>query len=1507
MSRSIRSLIALVLLLGIVSSGDGYAQQVRLNHEKELTQYIHDVWEVDDGLPQNSVRAIAQTTDGYLWLGTDDGLARFDGVTFEVFDKSNVSAFSEGDAIRSLEPDDSGALWIGTSGSGLVRYAEGVFTKETSISAVSISHISFDSKGNLWVGSWNKGVFVVNSRQVTNYTTEDGLATNFVTTVHHDRVGRIWVGTREGLHQFADGKLVPFAQNSRLSSPFITTVASDTLGYVWVGTLEGIDRISAESVSTVPPGMQLDSGVRDIHVDDKGMIWIGTSQDGLWRYDQKRYASITTAGHLSTDRILTLAPDSEGSLWIGTEMGGLNRLRDAIFSSYSVLEDMSSNMAYALTEGADGAMWVGTDGGGLNRIDVDNSITTYTEREGLPSNIIMSLANSSDGGLWVGTMGGGITKLKGGRFIQYGDSLNLPSPRVFALLEDPSGRLWIGTDGGLTSWHRGVQRDFGPRDGLSSNIVTTLHIDDDGAIWIGTVNGGISILEEGAFNSITEADGLASNTVLDFHEDASGDLWIGTTSGLTLFRQGEITSFSSVDGLPLDHILGIVEDDNGGLWFSSPGGIFTTKKRDFDAFIASESPRIASARFGKSQGLKSTEMNGGFQPAIWKSSDGRLWFPSGAGVAVVNPSQTFHNTVPPPVVINATTVNGERVHGIDSFVFEAGAERIDIHFSGLSYIEPQKMQFRYILNGYEIDWQNGGNSRTATYTNLDPGEYNFQVIATNSDGVWNYDGASISFEIKPYIYQTEWFYLLCGLALFLIIFLGYRVRMRQHKLRHIELEKTVALRTRDLRDEKEKTERQAKELAELGQFKTRFFANVSHEFRTPLTMIIGPLEDTLDGTYGDLTPAVKRQLEIMHRNSLRLIHLINELLDLQKIEAGRLELRSQSGNLAGFVGDIVLSSSALAYQKGIYLEFDDQSDNAKIFFDSEKLEKVFYNILSNALKFTPQGGSVNVDVKENEPSESMPDGAITVAISDTGPGIADEDLARIFNRFTRVEGQPDKGFEGTGIGLALVKELVELHGGHISVESSVGLGTIFTVTLPKGHQHLAGVVNFVDEPIEDSESKRESSTVRAELADAMSLPAPVNDGSKVPSKSYIEKAPMILVVDDNIDLCYYMTEVLSANYVVAIAHNGEEGLAKAKALRPNLIISDIQMPKMDGNELCSRVKSDESLNDTPVLLLTAHSTNETTVEGFERGADDYMSKPFNARELSARCKNLIELYSQRRALRDMNDKLGEMVQEQLDVILEERDAYEKSLLAAKDRAEASERIKSTILDNISHEFRTPITVILGNLEIVAEEAPASMRPFIADIKLNSSRLLRTLDALLRFSEIQSRPLEVAVHKFDVRPTVVVLSERHKAQAHAKGLSFEVKVPEEPLEIESDSEALTYALDQIVDNAVKFTRDGEIEITVRQQNDTTVVEVCDTGIGINEDFIPQLFNAFSQESSGTTRNYEGTGLGLALAKRLLDQIDGEIEVDSRAGKGTTFRVFLTSKSPHMSRVQIPGEL
>ena len=1492
-----RVLSVSLLIVGVSLFNLAPAQSLRLDASKELTQFIHDSWEVDNGLPQNSVRALAQTSDGYIWVGTDDGLARFDGVSFTIYDKSNVASFGGGDAIRALQTDSSGVLWIGTLGSGLVKYQDGTFTHDEFIPAESISHISYDHAGRMWVGSWDEGLFVVDQLTVKQFSTETGLATNFVTTLFEDTEGTMWVGTREGLHYIEDESVHRFARNSSLTSPYITAIQKDSTGYLWVGTLDGLDRLSGSMVVGVPDGIALQSGVRTLYLDDSGVLWLGTAQDGLWRYDEKRFSSITTAGNMTSNRILSLLADREGSLLIGTEMGGLNRLRDAIFTPISTLENLSSDMAYALIEDRSGNMWIGTDGGGLNRISPDNIITTYTEQDGLTSNIIMSLENSSDGGLWIGTMGSGLTRYQNGRFLDYRNRVALPSPRIFALKESPSGELWIGTDGGLSRWANGNTTTYTVDDGLASNFITTLHIDTDGSIWAGTSDAGISIFQDGEFQIISASDGLASNSVLDLYQDENGDIWIGTSGGLSLYRDGAISSFSSNDGLPLDGILAIVEDDKDGLWFSSPGGIFTTKKRDINVFIQGESPKIASARFSKSQGLKSNEMNGGFQPAAWKGSDGRLWFPSGAGVAVVNPAATFHNTVAPPVVIEGSVADGNPVEIAGGATYVPGTKRIDINYSGLSFIEPEKMEYRYILNGYEVDWQNAGNARTATYTNLDPGSYYFQVIASNSDGIWNYTGASLNFTIQPFFYQTSWFYALCGVTLFIIGFMGYDVRVRQHKKREAELERIVENRTRDLRMEKEKTERQAQELLDLGKFKTRFFANVSHEFRTPLTMILGPLENTLNGSYGELTEGVQRQLEIMHRNSLRLMHLINELLDLQKIEAGKMQLQARPGNIAAFVEGILLSSSALAAQKNIFLEFDNATADQVIFYESAKLEKVFYNIISNALKFTPSGGSINVDITELPATPEMNEGAISISVSDTGPGIEEENLNKIFHRFTRLEGTQNSEYEGTGIGLALVKELVELHGGTISVASSVGIGTIFTITLPKGRQHLATSEIVAEEPLELQTlaldpAKEEGSYLHRSESSA---------NFELPTKSHIENAPLVLVVDDNIDLCHYIAEILGSRYVIATAHDGEDGLAKARALLPNLIISDIQMPKMDGKILCSTVKQDELLRDTPVMLLTARSTNETTIDGFERGADDYMAKPFNARELIARSSNLIQLYSQKRALRDMNDQLGEMVQEQLDVILGERDAYEKSLLVAKERAESSERMKSTILDNISHEFRTPITVILGNLDIIAEEAPANLGPFVADIKLNSGRLLRTLDALLKFSELQSRSIEVHSTKFDLGQEIQQLAERFEPVAVVKGLEFGVEIPIEPLVIDGDVEIIDYAIDHIIDNAIKFTRDGSVELAVFKTGDVAEVVIRDTGIGIHEEFFPQMFAAFSQESFGTSRIYEGTGLGLALAKRLIDQVGGDIAVESTHGEGSVFRVVFpitTQREPDL---------
>ncbi|NND70992.1 MAG: response regulator, partial [Rhodothermales bacterium] len=1464
---------------------------------KELSQYMHDEWQVDDGLPQNSVRALAQTQDGYLWLGTDDGLVRFDGQKFKVFNRSNVKALRHGHAIRALHVDNYGALWIGTSESGLVRFTDGNFSRVKSVDAAAISHVSADASGTMWIGTLDAGLFILKDDEIRHYSTESGLLTNYVTVVQVDAGSRAWIGTREGLHILEGQSVSPWSGNQGLSSQHVTDLEAGENDQIWVGTLAGLHLVENDLLVPVPSELESTTGVRAIWKDPSGAVWVGTDQTGLLRFVNGEVSiADATNGILSSNRVLEFFEDAEGSLWIGTEMGGLNRLRDGIFTPYSESEGFVNDMSYAVAEDAAGNMWIGSDGG-LNQIKKDGSVSSFLKEDGLTSDVVMSLAPSRTGGLWIGTLGGGLNYYKDGVFRRPIGSRALPSQRIFALSESRNGDLWIGTDAGAVRYSGGSTKTFTTADGLASDFLTSIQIGSDGTVWFGTNDGGVSRLSKGKFTNTSTDNGLSDNQVFDILEDEEGDIWIGTSNGLSIYRDGEFRVYTSVNGLPSDVILSIVEDDTGSLWFSSTDGVFRVHKSEFDKADSGDSIVAVYHFFDRQHGMRSSEMSGGFQPSSWKSNDGRLWFPSSVGVASVDPSNIFRNEVPPPVTLQNIVVDGQHQRIDNDLVFKPGSKRIDIAYAGLSYIMPRSMQYRYILDGYESNWQAAGNSRVATYTNLDPGQYTFRVVASNSDGEWNTTGAHFSFYLKPFFYQTTWFYGLCALVLLLVAYSGYYVRVRQLKSREAELEATVEKRTRELRFEKETTERQAAELEKLSQFKMRFFANVSHEFRTPLTMIVGPLENVISGSYGPISDGLRRQLEIMLRNSLRLMRLINQLLDLQKIEAGKMQLKATASPIPSFVEGILFSCSALAEQNSIDLRFENNAADSEIYFEPDKMEKVFYNLISNALKFTPSGGVISIAINQKEATDMLPSGAVEIQIADTGVGIDAESLTTIFDRFTQAAGDQPKKHEGTGIGLALVKDLVVLHGGSIEVESSVGEGTVFTIVLRKGRAHLDD-----DDIATGEESFAEEITVPNVAmigADVETTTDIVSPMVRVETTS--ERDPLVLIVDDNIDICQYMEQILESQFQIQLANDGSEGWEKVLKYHPDLIISDIQMPKMDGNQLCKKVKENEDTRDIPVILLTARATSETVVEGLASGADDYMSKPFNARELILRVTNLIQLFKQKRALTDMNEQLTDMVQEQLDVILEEREEYERSLIVAKEKAESSNRLKSSILDNISHEFRTPVTVILGYVDILVEEAPAALGPFVQDIKQNSNRLLRTLDALLKYSELETSTIDDQYEFFDAIDTLTEILDRFRPVVTQKNIGLRLVEPDQRIALTCDIERFRYVVDNIVDNAVKFTTEGEVKLSMSVRDEQLEIDIDDSGVGIQPEFLPKLFETFSQESIGTSRAFEGTGLGLAFAKRLANQIGGDIKVESTPNVGSKFTIIIPEGLFIMSRI------
>jgi PAS domain S-box-containing protein len=792
-----------------------WAEVRALDPSKAITQYNHDIWQTEEGLPQNSVKAIVQTRDGYLWLGTQAGLARFDGVHFTVFNQRNTAAIKNSNVLALLE-DHAGNLWIGTYGGGLVRLKDGQFTNFTTKEGLPndvIYTLYEDRERNLWIGTHGGGLSRWREGKFTTFTTKDGLSHNFVRALCEDRAGYLWIGTDGGgLSRFKDGKFSSLTKKDGLASNIVLSLYEDRQGSLWIGTYDGgLSRWQHGEFTTYTKKDGLASNaILAIYEDRAGNLWVGAYGGGLNRLQGKSFTAFTAKEGLSDAGVRCLYEDREGSLWIGTHSGGLNRLRDGKFTSFTTKEGLSNDLVFPIYEDRAGNLWIGTEGSGLNRLK-DGRVTVYTTKDGLANNFVWSLHEGRDGSLWIGT-GSGLSRLKDGRFTTYTTREGLSNDMIWALYESQDGSLWIGTfGGGLNRLKDGKVTAYTRKDGLPDVGVRYIHEDRAGNLWVGTNSGGLAQFRDGKFTTFTTREGLTSDNIRSLHEDQQGNLWIGTLSGLNRLQNGRVTAYTTKEGLFDDLIWQILEDGQGNLWLSSSRGIFRVSRQELDAFAQGKSRTITSVAYGKADGLKSSQGNGGAQPMGWKSRDGRFWFSTVKGVAMIDPQQIKTNELPPPVFIEQALVNGRALPLNERIQLPPDQEKFEFHYTGLSLLAPGKVWFKTKLEGFDQDWVEVGTRRVAYYTNLPPGQYRFRVQACNNDGVWNETGASLDFYLAPRFYQTRTFYALCALAALLLGAGLYLLRIRHLKAREKELVRLVAERTREL--EQEITERERAEAA----------------------------------------------------------------------------------------------------------------------------------------------------------------------------------------------------------------------------------------------------------------------------------------------------------------------------------------------------------------------------------------------------------------------------------------------------------------------------------------------------------------------------------------------------------------------------------------------------------------------------------------------------------------------------------------------------------------------
>ncbi|MFA6455517.1 MAG: two-component regulator propeller domain-containing protein [Bacteroidota bacterium] len=1026
----------LITALLLIISSSGFSQSLKFkgpDPKKAITQYTHEVWQTDNGLPQNSVNSIQQTKDGFLWMGTQEGLVRFDGVQFTVFDKNNTPQIKN-NHIVAITIDKKGTLWIATLSEGVVTYANGVFKQITDIPQLvgtQLQHIYTDYHGAVWVCTRDSGVVKIDSQSVAHFSTQNGLLTNDAWEVAQDMNDRIWIALNGGISIIDKGEIQSFTMKDGLAAKENYALHAAHSGDMWIGGRNGLQKFKLENNHltellhlTTKEGLP-GAGVYQIITDQQGNMWIAGNR-GLSRYYKGEISSFTEKDGLSERLVNNVFVDREGNLWIGTDGGGLNVLKDGIFTSYSVKEGMPHNNTWTVFEDHDKNIWVGTDEG-LVLFDQAKQIKrTYDKKDGLSHGLVWTIAQDQKDVIWIGTING-LNKIVNKKVVPLPADLKFDDQPINCSYVDRSGVLWIGTTGhGLYKIENGKKTRIGEDRGVTNQFINVISSDRNGDIIIGTDGDGLQILRnDSVIQRYTTKQGLAANFIHSLFVDSANNIWIGTLGeGLCIFDRKTFHRFTMKNGMFDDVVFQILQDNFGRMWFSCNKGIYQVDREQFFDVINGTSEHIVFTAYGKENGMSSSECNGGTSPAGWKTSDGQLWFPTSRGVTMVDPKSIAINTQPPLVVVEDLIIDNEYIDKNIAAVIPPGKQRYEFRFTGLSFDGPKKVRFKVMLEGYDKEWDDIKYRRAAYYSYLPPGEYTFRVIAANSDGVWNMEGASFPFVVQAHLYETKIFYLSVFIILVLITYSSYRWRIRTIQARQQELERLVEERTRNL--------------TEANNAKSQLLSFVAHDLKTPLITINSIAQEIK--TF-EVDKHFRGYLDLVEQNSKRIVTLISEILNITAIETGKFQFKLEPINMADIAGLVVDGYQIQAQRKEQQLKYSvDGHDHCMVLADSSKLQEAMENLVNNAIKYSPRGAMIQVNVVRNN-------GNVRFSVNDQGPGISAQDKQQLFKKFTVLSAKPTGGEIATGLGLAIVKEIIDAHKGKLFVESEPPKGSTFIIEL----------------------------------------------------------------------------------------------------------------------------------------------------------------------------------------------------------------------------------------------------------------------------------------------------------------------------------------------------------------------------------------------------------------------------------------------------------------------------